>query len=57
MIIQWIKIYKYKVCVVGGCGHVGLPLAIVFADKGLDVSVYDINSSAFDSIKSGKLPF
>ena len=33
----------FDVVVVGGCGHVGLPLAIAFADRGLRVGIYDIN--------------
>ena len=30
---------KYDVCVIGGCGHVGLPLAIAFASKGINVCI------------------
>ena len=48
---------KYDVCVVGGCGHVGLPLAIAFADKDLKVCIYDINKKALDKITNGKIPF
>ena len=48
---------KYDVCVVGGCGHVGLPLALAFADKGLKVCIYDINKKALDEITNGKMPF
>jgi UDP-N-acetyl-D-mannosaminuronic acid dehydrogenase len=43
--------------VVGGCGHVGLPLAITFADRGLKVSVYDINERAVEAVRSGRMPF
>ncbi|MBI4369705.1 MAG: nucleotide sugar dehydrogenase [Elusimicrobia bacterium] len=43
--------------IVGGAGHVGLPLALVFAGKGLNVLVYDINDQAFPLIKQGKMPF
>jgi UDP-N-acetyl-D-mannosaminuronic acid dehydrogenase len=32
--------FKYDICVVGGFGHVGLPLAIVFADKGKKSCVF-----------------
>ena len=28
---------KTDICVIGGCGHVGLPLALCFADKDLKV--------------------
>lgn len=43
--------------VVGGCGHVGLPLAIAFASRGLKVGIYDINQAAVDLVNSGELPF
>jgi UDP-N-acetyl-D-mannosaminuronic acid dehydrogenase len=45
------------VVVVGGCGHVGLPLAIGFASRGLDVGIYDINQAAVDLVNGGELPF
>lgn len=48
---------KYDVCVVGGCGHVGLPLSIALAGKGKKVCVYDINKSAIEMIGRGELPF
>jgi UDP-N-acetyl-D-mannosaminuronic acid dehydrogenase len=43
--------------IVGGAGHVGLPLAIVFASKGLRVLIYDINSEAMKLIQEGVMPF
>ena len=49
--------YEYDVCVIGGAGHVGLPLSIAFADKGLKVVIQDINESVFALIESGKMPF
>lgn len=45
------------VVVVGGAGHVGLPLAMAFADKGLKSLVYDINEKALAKIQEGKMPF
>src|SRR5690349_8138346 len=45
------------VVVVGGCGHVGLPLALVFADRGLDVTLYDIDDAAVARVNGGELPF
>ena len=45
------------VCVVGGTGHVGLPLAIVFADRGLNVLAIDLNDKAIATIAQGKMPF
>jgi UDP-N-acetyl-D-mannosaminuronic acid dehydrogenase len=48
---------KYDICVVGGCGHVGLPLAITFAQQGLRVSIFDINEKAVETVRSGRMPF
>jgi UDP-N-acetyl-D-mannosaminuronic acid dehydrogenase len=45
------------VVVVGGCGHVGLPLAIAFADRGLRVGIHDIDADAVKRVQSGELPF
>lgn len=44
-------------CVVGGAGHVGLPLSLVFASKGLRVLIQDINLESINRIKSGNMPF
>jgi UDP-N-acetyl-D-mannosaminuronic acid dehydrogenase len=45
------------VVVVGGCGHVGLPLAIALADRGAQVAVYDVNPAAVNEVSSGLMPF
>jgi UDP-N-acetyl-D-mannosaminuronic acid dehydrogenase len=45
------------VAIVGGCGRVGLPLGLAFADAGLDVVLYDINPAAVDRVRAGKMPF
>jgi len=45
------------ICVVGGAGHVGLPLALVFANAGQRVLVYDLNRATMETIKSGRMPF
>lgn len=47
----------FDLCVVGGAGHVGLPLAIVFAARGLRVLIYDINERALETIERGLMPF
>ncbi|WP_422928482.1 nucleotide sugar dehydrogenase [Singulisphaera sp. PoT] len=49
--------FEYDVCVVGGCGHVGLPLAITFASRGLKVSIYDVNDDSVAKVKAGNMPF
>jgi UDP-N-acetyl-D-mannosaminuronic acid dehydrogenase len=48
---------RQDVVVVGGAGHVGLPIAIAFASRGLRVAIFDVNEAAVASIGSGKLPF
>jgi UDP-N-acetyl-D-mannosaminuronic acid dehydrogenase len=48
---------KYDICVVGGAGHVGLPISLLFAQKGKSVIAYDINEASVDSISNGKFPF
>ena len=45
------------VTVVGGAGHVGIPLVLAFAEAGLTVNVNDLNENALATLKSGKLPF
>jgi UDP-N-acetyl-D-mannosaminuronic acid dehydrogenase len=49
--------FDRDVVVIGGCGHVGLPLAIAFADRGAHVSIYDVSQSAVDRVNAGTLPF
>jgi UDP-N-acetyl-D-mannosaminuronic acid dehydrogenase len=49
--------FIYDLCVIGGAGHIGLPFALVFADHGLKVAIYDINQTALDKISRGIVPF
>jgi UDP-N-acetyl-D-mannosaminuronic acid dehydrogenase len=49
--------FERDVVVIGGGGHVGLPLAIALADRGSSVAVFDINQKTVDTINSGVLPF
>jgi UDP-N-acetyl-D-mannosaminuronic acid dehydrogenase len=48
---------RYDLCVVGGAGHVGLPLALAFAESGLNVLIQDRNAAALEQIAGGRLPF
>src|SRR5690348_17035562 len=45
------------VVVIGGCGHVGLPLALAFADRGARVGIYDVSEIAVATVNSGQMPF
>lgn len=49
--------FPIDVVVVGGCGRVGLPLALAFADRGLQVGIFDINEQAVQLVNDGQLPF
>ena len=45
------------VCVVGGAGHVGAPLAVVLATRGFRTLIYDTNPAAVRAILSGHFPY
>src|SRR5215207_990923 len=45
------------VAIVGGCGHVGLPLGLAFADRGLQVELVDRDATACQRVNRGVLPF
>jgi UDP-N-acetyl-D-mannosaminuronic acid dehydrogenase len=45
------------VFILGGCGHVGLPLGLVFARAGLDVGLYDLDPARTAAVQAGKMPF
>jgi UDP-N-acetyl-D-mannosaminuronic acid dehydrogenase len=49
--------FSHDVVVIGGCGHVGLPLAIALADRGASVLVYDTSETAVALVNEGRLPF
>jgi UDP-N-acetyl-D-mannosaminuronic acid dehydrogenase len=49
--------FTRDVAVVGGCGHVGLPLGLAFADRGLSVILYDIDEEAVETVSSGRVRF
>lgn len=46
-----------KIVIVGGGGHVGLPLALVLADSGFEVVSLDISAETVSTINSGRMPF
>ena len=49
--------FVQDVVVVGGAGHVGLPLAIALADRGASVSIYDLSEKAVELVNRGVVPF
>lgn len=48
---------KNKISIVGGLGHVGLPLAFSLAQKKYDVTSIDIDKKKIEQIKKKRLPF
>jgi UDP-N-acetyl-D-mannosaminuronic acid dehydrogenase len=43
--------------IIGGAGHVGLPLALLFADRGKKTVIVDIDAKKLDQIRAGQMPF
>jgi UDP-N-acetyl-D-mannosaminuronic acid dehydrogenase len=48
---------KYDVVIIGGLGHVGLPLGLIFAEKGLKVCLYDKDTKNAALVRKGVMPF
>jgi UDP-N-acetyl-D-mannosaminuronic acid dehydrogenase len=43
--------------IVGGCGHVGLPLGLAFARKGYQVDLLDTSPEKVAMVNAGRMPF
>src|SRR5438034_1089556 len=43
--------------IVGGCGHVGLPLALSLADCGFRVGINDVDQAKIEMVRAGQVPF
>src|SRR5579863_1168453 len=50
-------VLERDVVVIGGCGHVGLPLALAFADRGARVGIYDVSETSVATVNAGRMPF
>jgi UDP-N-acetyl-D-mannosaminuronic acid dehydrogenase len=48
---------RADVCIVGGAGRVGFPLALVLASKGQQVLIHDLDARTVALISQGKMPF
>ncbi len=46
-----------EIVIVGGCGHVGLPLGLLFAGHGQHVTLLDIDLLKVEQINAGLMPF
>ena len=45
-----------KIGIVGGCGHIGLPLSLLIA-KEHNVTIIDSSKKNLNLVKNGKTPF
>jgi UDP-N-acetyl-D-mannosaminuronic acid dehydrogenase len=50
-------VFSRDVVVIGGGGHVGLPLSIALADRGAGVTIYDVNEAVVKLVNDAVLPF
>lgn len=48
---------NFDAIIIGGLGHIGLPLGIFLAQKGLRVALYDINLNLREQVRKGLMPF
>jgi UDP-N-acetyl-D-mannosaminuronic acid dehydrogenase len=46
-----------EIVIIGGCGHVGLPLGLAFSRAGKKVIALDIDARKVDAVNSGRMPF
>jgi UDP-N-acetyl-D-mannosaminuronic acid dehydrogenase len=49
--------FDLDVAVIGGAGHVGLPLSLMFAERGLSTMIIDTDAAKVEQIRSGVMPF
>ena len=48
---------KADIVIIGGAGHIGLPLGILFASKGKSIILYDKDKKYIELINKSKMPF
>ena len=46
-----------KIAIIGGCGHVGLPLGLALASNGFQVDLIDSSTEKVALVNSGTMPF
>jgi UDP-N-acetyl-D-mannosaminuronic acid dehydrogenase len=48
---------RFDLCVIGGCGHVGLPLSIAFASRCKRTAIFDLDREKVATVSRGDMPF
>jgi UDP-N-acetyl-D-mannosaminuronic acid dehydrogenase len=51
------ELRRGRLAIVGGCGHVGLPLGLAFARKGFTVDLIDTSAQRVALVNQGRMPF
>ncbi|MBN2577690.1 MAG: nucleotide sugar dehydrogenase [Pirellulales bacterium] len=46
-----------RIAILGGCGHIGLPLGILLASRGATVTLIDKNPDRVAQVAAGRMPF
>ena len=49
--------FNFDICIIGGVGHIGLPLGLAFANKNKKVILYDVHKKNIELVKNKKMPF
>ncbi len=49
--------HTLRIAVIGGAGHVGLPLSLLLVDSGFEVVVVDADAAKVEKVKRGEFPF
>lgn len=57
MTLRGIPAQSKGLVIVGGCGHVGLPLGLAFAEKGAPVTLLDTDEKKIALVNRGRMPF
>jgi len=47
----------FDVIIIGGLGHIGLPLGLVFAQRGLKICLLDVDEVKATLVLHGIMPF
>ncbi len=50
-------LFNKTISIIGGTGHVGLPLGIALADKNFKIQLIDINKDNINKVNKGIMPF
>ena len=50
-------LFNKTISIIGGTGHVGLPLGLALADKNFKIQLIDINNDSINKVNNGVMPF